>query len=305
MTMRILCLMLCCLAFMRGLGQESQLALADPFILVEDGVYYAYGTHSAEGIECYSSPDLVNWTFRGLALHRRNTTERRWFWAPEVYHIGSTYYMYYSANEHLYVATAKEPTGPFRQVGGAQMAPVLGEERCIDSSVFFDRDGTPWLFFVRFDDGNCIWQCRLADDLVTPLPATLRKCFGVTAPWENIWPRVTEGPNVLYHRGRYYLTYSANSYESQDYAVGYATARSIEGPWKKYKGNPILRRRDGLVGTGHHSLFRDREGQLRIVFHAHNSTARIHPRLAYIGTARFRGRRLSITDDALILPRLE
>ena len=40
----------------------------------------------------------------------------------------------------------------------------------------------------------------------------------------------------------YYLIYSANHYESKDYAVGYATASSPKGPWTKYSGNPILRR---------------------------------------------------------------
>lgn len=55
----------------------------------------------------------------------------------------------------------------------------------------------------------------------------------------------------------YYLIYSANHYESKDYAVGYATASSPKGPWTKYSGNPILRRDKeaaksvGLVGTGH------------------------------------------------------
>ena len=304
MERRIVCLLLSYWAVLAAVGQPSQVPLADPYILLENETYYAYGTHSNDGIECYTSDDLEHWQLQGLALHKKQTTETHWFWAPEVYHIGDTYYMYYSANEHLYVATSQSPTGPFRQVGGPQMAPVLGNEKCIDSSVFFDRDGSAWLFFVRFDDGNCIWQCRLADDHITPLPATLRKCFGVSAPWENIWPRVNEGPNIIFHRGRYYLTYSANSYESQDYAVGYATARSITGPWKKYKGNPILRRRDELVGTGHHSLFTDREGRLRIVFHAHNSTSAIHPRLMYLGSARFRGRKFEITDDPIIRPAL-
>ena len=32
--------------------------LADPFILLHNGVYYAYGTHSDQGIEVYTSDDL-------------------------------------------------------------------------------------------------------------------------------------------------------------------------------------------------------------------------------------------------------
>ncbi|MGN1256591.1 MAG: family 43 glycosylhydrolase, partial [Bacteroidaceae bacterium] len=107
-------------------SDKSQVPLADPYILLEDGTYYAYGTYDADGIRCYSSTDLKYWRYRGLALSKSNTTENRWFWAPEVYHVGNRYIMYYSANEHLYAATSLKPTGPFRQVGSYQMGTLLG-----------------------------------------------------------------------------------------------------------------------------------------------------------------------------------
>ncbi len=283
----------------------SEVPLADPYILLEDGVYYAYGTHSDQGIECYTSRDLHTWKLEGLALDKGNTSETHWFWAPEVYHIGNRYIMYYSANEHLYAATASSPKGPFRQVGSCQMAPLLGNEKCIDSHVFFDDDGTAWLFFVRFNDGNAVWQCQLGPDYITPVEGTLSQCFAATQPWELIQAKVNEGPNIIRHKKRYYLTYSGNDYQSQEYAVGYATARNIKGPWRKYSGNPVLRRREGLVGTGHHSIFKDREGRLRIVFHAHRSASQIHPRMMYIGFLRFKGSRLEVTDDPIISPVLE
>ena len=90
--------------------------------------------------------------------------------------------------------------------------------------------------------------------------------------------------------GTYVLTYSANDYRDPDYAVGVATTKSIEGPWTKYAGNPILRRRFGLKGTGHHSLFKDADGKWRIVFHAHNDhpSDAIHPRRMYIADVTFR-----------------
>ena len=53
--------------------------LADPFILLYDGVYYAYGTGAGSGIEVWTSRDLSTWERAkgnardGLALHR---TER-------------------------------------------------------------------------------------------------------------------------------------------------------------------------------------------------------------------------------------
>lgn len=286
-------------------GGKSQVPLADPYILLEGDTYYAYGTNDADGIRCYTSNDLRVWKYEGLALNKANTTETKWFWAPEVYHVKGKYIMYYSANEHLYAATANSPKGPFVQVGTYQMNDLIGDEKCIDSHVFIDTDSTAYIFFVRFTDGNCIWQAKLSDDFITPIAGTLRKCFAVSQSWENKMGRVNEGPNVIKHGRRYFLTYSGNDYQSQDYAVGYAYTNNIaSGNWTKYAQNPILRRWDDLVGTGHHSLFYDRDSVLRIVFHAHNSKETIHPRLMYIGTMQLRSNGLVMLNDPIIRPTL-
>lgn len=287
-------------------GSKSKVPLADPYVLLDGDTYYAYGTHNADGIEVWTSDDLYVWKYRGLALNRNQTTEERWFWAPEVYHKNGKYYMYYSANEHLYVATSDSPLGPFRQQGTYQMNNLLGSEKCIDSHVFFDDDGKAYLFFVRFTDGNCIWMCELEDDYMTPIDGTLKKCINVTLPWEKLLGRVCEGPNMVKFENKYYLTYSANDYNSQDYAVGCATTSSLSNPtWGKYS-KPILCRVEDLVGTGHHTIFTDKEGKMRIAFHAHNSTTSVHNRLMYIGTMEFTGRPgrrvLRMTDDPIIRP---
>ncbi|MGM9704539.1 MAG: glycoside hydrolase family 43 protein [Prevotella sp.] len=287
-------------------GTKSKLPLADPYVLLDGDTYYAYGTHAANGIEVWTSDDLYVWEKKGLALDKANTTEDRWFWAPEVYHKNGKYYMYYSANEHLYVATSDSPLGPFTQEGTYQMNDVLGDEKCIDSHVFFDDDDKAYLFFVRFTDGNCIWMCELEDDYMTPKASTLKKCINVTLSWENLLGRVCEGPFMVKRGNKYFLTYSANDYNSQDYAVGCATATSLSEPqWQKYL-NPVLRRVEDLVGTGHHTIFTDKEGKLRIAFHAHNSQTAVHDRLTYIGTMQFTGKgnrqTLKMTNDPIIRP---
>ena len=290
-------------------GGKSQVPLADPYILLDGDTYYAYGTNDANGIRCYSSDDLRLWKYEGLALNKSNTTETQWFWAPEVYHIGDKYIMYYSANEHLFAATATSPKGPFVQVGSYQMESLIGNDKCIDSHVFFDiktnGDTIAYIFFVRFNDGNCIWQAKLGDDFITPVAGTLRKCFAASQSWELIQGRVNEGPNVIKYRNTYFLTYSGNDYRCQDYAVGYATTTNIaSGTWTKFSNNPILRRWDDLVGTGHHSLFYDKEGNLRIVFHAHNDTANVQTRRMYIGTMKFQTNKLVMLNDPIIRPTL-
>jgi GH43 family beta-xylosidase len=283
----------------------SEVPLADPYILLEDGIYYAYGTYDANGIRCYTSADLKKWEDAGLALSKVNTTERQWFWAPEVYHKNGHYIMYFSANEHLFAAVADSPKGPFKQVGSYQMEKLIGDEKCIDSHVFFDDNGKAYVFFVRFTDGNCIWQAELEDDYITPKEGTMRKCIAVSQDWEKKMGRVNEGPNVIKVGKRYFLTYSANDYQSQDYGVGYAATTDIDkGEWGKYASNPILRRIEDLVGTGHHSLFYDKENKLRIVFHAHESKEKIHNRRMYIGTMKASSTRLSVYKDPVIRPKL-
>ena len=112
-------------------------------------------------------------------------------------------------------------------------------------------------------------------------------CTRVSQDWERVWPTVNEGSFVIKHNGTYYMTYSANSYESQSYGIGCATAPSPFGPWTKYPDNPVLQKPGSLVGVGHSAMFCDKEGVLKIVFHAHNSTKAIHPRQMYISDVTF------------------
>lgn len=137
---------------------EIPVPLGDPFILLHNGTYYAYGTHSDEGIEVYISDNLKTWKYKGLALNKKDSWADRWFWAPEVYEVNGKFYMYYSADEHICVAVADSPVGPFIQ---NKQEPMIVEEKCIDNSFFMDDDGTPYLSFVRFNDGNNVWIAEL------------------------------------------------------------------------------------------------------------------------------------------------
>lgn len=74
---------------------------------------------------------------------------------------------------------------------------------------------------------------------------------------------------------RYYLTYSANNYENEFYGVGYATATSPLGPWRKSSANPVLSQdpAQGLYSTGHGSIIDSPDGtQLYYVHHGRPST---------------------------------
>ena len=160
------------------------------------------------------------------------------------------------------------------------------EEKGIDASLFVDDDGKAYLYFVRFTGGNVIWGVEMNSDLKSVKEETLRECIKADASWELQQAKVAEGPSLLKRNGVYYLIYSANHFRSQDYAVGYATATSPLGPWKKYDGNPILCRDKDvaarLVGTGHGAPFLCRDGSYKYIYHAHSSVNRVEPRTSYL-----------------------
>lgn len=277
-------------------GERYKVPLGDPFILYYNNMYYAYGTQSDDGIVVYTSSDLKTWEKQPkLALSKDDSYADRWFWAPEIYYIKekNKFFMYYSADEYICVAVSDSPLGPFKQDEKKPMYEGFG----IDNSLFIDDDGKAYISFVRSVDGtgtlgNSIWVAELENDLKTIKTETLTPGLHVTEAWENVWPRVTEAPFIVKHAGKYYMTYSANSYESPLYGVGYAIADSPMGPWIKYEKNPVLQKNDGLQGVGHSAMFTDKEGKLRIVFHAHFSNTSIHPRLMYVKDVTF-------TSDAI------
>ena len=263
---------------------ENRLPIADPYVLFYEDKYYAYGTRT-NGFEVYISDDLEHWR-RGdrLALSPQDSWGTKWYWAPEVYYIESEkkFYMFYTVDEHICVATSDSPEGPFVQ---DEKKPVR-EEKGIDASLFVDDDGKAYLYFVRFTGGNVIWGVEMNSDLKSVKEETLRECIKADASWELQQAKVAEGPSLLKRNGVYYLIYSANHFRSQDYAVGYATATSPLGPWKKYDGNPILCRDKDvaarLVGTGHGAPFLCRDGSYKYIYHAHSSVNRVEPRTSYL-----------------------
>lgn len=211
--------------------------------------------------------------------------------------------MFYTVNEHICVATSTSPKGPFIQT---EKKPIIENEKGIDTSFFMDDNGTPYLYFVRFTGGNVIWAAEMSKDLKSIKMETLKQCINAESSWEKRQGTITEGPSLLKKGNTYYLLYSANHYESQDYAVGYATSSSPLGPWKKYNGNPILRRdkaaADGLVGTGHGAPFVCEDGSYKYIFHAHASTTNVGPRTSYINDLHFSDDGVISVDGELIRP---
>ncbi|WP_416445761.1 glycoside hydrolase family 43 protein [Leeuwenhoekiella sp. A16] len=266
---------------------DDQIYLADPTIFLNEGTYYLYGTKGdntieGEGFLVYTSQDLKTWKGPagkkdGFALKKGDAFGTKGFWAPQVFKFNSKYYMAYTANENIAIASSESPLGPFVNDKKALEASV----KQIDPFIFFD-DGKAYLFHVRLQNGNRIFVAEMTSDLKQIKAETLTECITAEKGWENTqnadWP-VSEGPTVIKKDNLYYLLYSANDFRNPDYAVGYATSESLFGPWIKSKTNPIMSKENlGLNGTGHGDLFLDKNGRMNYVLHTHLSDSVVAPR---------------------------
>jgi len=275
------------LAFTGLNAQNKNPLLADPTIFAYNGTYYLYGTKGdtnikGEGFLVYTSTDLKHWSkpagaSDGFAFKKGDGYGDKGFWAPQVFEYNHKFYMAYTANEQIAIASADSPVGPFKNDG----KPLASDVKQIDPFVFFDN-GKIYLYHVRLDNGNRIFVAEMENDLSAIKPATLKECIHATMPWEdteNVKWTVTEGPTVFKKNSLYYLLYSANDFRNKDYAVGYATSKSPYGPWKKSTESPFISRENlKQPGTGHGDVFYDKNGAMYYVFHTHFSVTEVAPR---------------------------
>ncbi len=245
--------------------------MADPDVLRVGNKYYLYPTWRGWGYDVFVSDDLVNWTHEGLAFK----DARGGAWAPDLFHNkrgDGKFYLYYTdtpstgertpTNKQIGVAVADSPLGPFVDKGSL-------ERDSIDAHLFEDDDGKLYLYYVKFGPTNHIVVQAMVDPLTKKGKPT--DVIAPTEQWERISGPVTEGPFMLKHNGIYYLTYSGTGADSPNYGIGYATSNSPLGPFKKYAGNPIVKRTDKVLGPGHHCVVEGPDGKLWMVYHQKRS----------------------------------
>ncbi len=306
--------------------EKQEIFFADPTIYVEDGQYYLTGTggtgrEAVSGFAALVSSDLKTWrkpagtdgSTHMLLAKGEQAFGTEGFWAPQLFQVGDTYYLTYTANEQTVLTQSASLLGPYTQ---GEVAPIDGTEKNIDSYIFKDDDGKYYLYHVRFSNGNYLWVAEFDLEKGKIKPETLTKCFDQTEPWEATpayeSAPIMEGPTVIKLENKYYLFYSANHYRNIDYAVGYAVSDSPYGPWVKQQDSPILHRSVvGENGAGHGDLFEGLDGQLYYVYHVHFDEQRITPRRTRIvpivkqrdaetGLYKF-----SVNDQAVIKPVVE
>ncbi len=268
----------------------GSITMGDPFVLVAGTRFFLYGTTAVnDGFKCWSTTNLTDWTEHGLGYRKQpGSWGGKTFWAPEVIRYGNRYYMVFScqpaANEafsaRICLAVSEQPDGPFTDY----RAPLLDNGwSCIDGHLFVDKDGAPYLFFSkvgvwerprkRYLSGE-IYGVKLKPDL-TGIDGKPVLCSRADQPWELPEAgrsRCNEGAFVFTRGSTYYLTYSANHYAEPFYGIGYATAQSPLGPWKKSSANPLVSQNPalGISGPGHNCVITSPDGkEMFMVYHTH------------------------------------
>lgn len=259
---------------------------ADPEILYDSKTnrYYIYSTtdgHPGWGgwyFTCFSSADLTEWRYEGVALDLPKQTKwaRGNAWAPAAIERNGKYYLYYSGDEGrrkaIGVAVADSPTGPFHDFG----QPIVNKRpeglrngQQIDVDVFLDDDGQAYLYW-----GNGYMAgAKLNEDMtsIDSTSVTLMTPRGGTLQDYAF----REGAYVFKRNGVYYFLWSVDDTGSPNYHVAYGTSRSPLGPIEVAEQPVILQQRpdENIFGTAHNSVLQlPGRDEWYIVYHRINPT---------------------------------
>ena len=257
-----------------GTEVPAGLDQSDPFLTVADGRYVLLtsggpGAHQSN-VPLTTSTDFIHWSAPVDALPVPPAWARPGFtWAPDLHRFGTTYALYFTAlvagstppTECIGSAFATSSTGPFT----ASPTPFVCQTSLggtIDPRVFVDRDGTPWLLFKSDQNiggastPTVLWSQRLTDD-GTRLVGSPSPLLTPDRPWQGT---IVEAPDMVRVGDAYWLVYSANWYNSPDYAVGAARCAGPAGPCADTSPSPLLASNFQGLGPGEASVFRDTAG---------------------------------------------
>ncbi|TFH23584.1 MAG: glycosyl hydrolase family 43 [Bacteroidia bacterium] len=225
-------------------------------ILLHEGIYYWFGEikkdstwrvpyittwecyrTNAGGVSCYSSKNLTDWEYEGVALvpersnpasdiHFSKVIER-----PKVIYNQETgkfvMWMHIDSEDYSYaragVAVSDSPAGPYTYLHSIRPNNQMSR----DMTLFKDDDGNAYHIYSS-ENNATLYISLLSDDFLSPSGTFIRTL-------EN---QSREAPAIFKQRGKYYLITSGCTGWAPNPA-SYAVADSVLGHWE-VKGNPCV-----------------------------------------------------------------
>ncbi len=217
---------------------------SDPDVIRAGNDYYlvASSFHFSPGLPVLKSHDLVHWKIIGHVLPKltfapeydlpgpfsiddatskpvTGTKYASGVWAPAIrYHAGLFYVYWPTPDEGIFMATARDPAGPWS--APVQVIAGPGYE---DPCPFWDDDGEAWLVHGMKGAGPLILH-RMSPDGTRVYDA------GTVIAQDPVNLPVLEGPKVYKRNGWYYIFAPIGGVDKGGEAIG--RARSIQGPYE-------------------------------------------------------------------------
>src|SRR5688572_5108861 len=267
---------------------------ADPWSIYKDGNYY-YTNTLGDRIDIWKTKNLADLKAaerKTIWIPPVGTSYSKEIWAPEIHFIHGKWYVYFAAddgkndNHRLYVLeneSANPLEGEWMFKGKISYAVVSLKKK---SSVFEHNHQLYMVWSGWEGDSNGRQDLYIAK-LKNPWTVACDR-VKISHP-EHAWERhgdlndphnpphvdVNEGPQVLVHRERVFIVYSASGCWTDFYALGVLMASADEdlmdaASWKK-SAQPVFKQslENKVFAPGHNSFFKSPDGKEDwILYHA-------------------------------------
>lgn len=265
---------------------------ADPYVYKHtDGTYYFTASIPAyDGIVLRHSDTLAGLKdaeeVRVWQKHDKGIMSEH-IWAPELHYLDGKWYIYYAGGDiddvwairpYILECADQDPmTGNWVEKGKmirAEEDEFSFEAFSLDGTVFENRGKHYYIWAEKVGVGKQISNLYIAE-MENPCKLKTVQVL-LTTPdydWERIGFWVNEGPAVIHHDGKIYMTYSASE-TGAAYCMGMLSISEdadLLDPamWRKER-YPVLETNaeKGIYGPGHNSFTEDEQGNPIMVYHA-------------------------------------
>ncbi len=271
---------------------------ADPFSFYKDGYYY-YTQSMQNKLVLWKTKDLTQLKLaetKTVWIPPQGTMYSKELWAPEIHFIQGKWYLYFAAdngentNHRMYVLE-NNSSDPLQGewIFKGKVADT-DDKWAIDGDVFEHKGGLYMIWSGWEGDINVEQNIYIAK-MKNPwtIEGNRSKISGSDYDWEKNGDikndpttshvNVNEGPQILKHKNKLFLVYSASGCWTDFYALGMLTCdakKDLLKPdnWKK-SPQPVFKQslKNKVFAPGHNSFFKSPNGKEDwILYHANSES---------------------------------